>query len=214
MGKAEENKKHKRDALLNTAFDLFSSKGLNNTTISDIVNKAGMAKGTFYLYFKDKYDLHHKLIAHKTSQLFMNAYRELQQHPEIKHFDDKVIFITDHILEQLAANKPLITLVNRNLSWGVFLGSIEKNAEQANGEFLQVYRRIVRIASSQYRDPEVMLFMIIELIGSTCYNVILYNDPVSLNELKPDLYHTIRSILQAHKLPEASCYPESMQKGA
>ena len=53
MGKLESNKKKKEDALYNTAFELFTTKGTNKTTISDIVEKAGVAKGTFYLYFKD-----------------------------------------------------------------------------------------------------------------------------------------------------------------
>ena len=50
MGKLESNKKKKEDALYNTAFELFTTKGTNKTTISDIVEKAGVAKGTFYLY--------------------------------------------------------------------------------------------------------------------------------------------------------------------
>ena len=53
MGKLESNKKKKEAALYNTAFELFTTKGTNKTTISDIVEKAGVAKGTFYLYFKD-----------------------------------------------------------------------------------------------------------------------------------------------------------------
>ena len=57
MGELELNKKKKKDALFNTAFELFTTKGLTKTTISDIVNQAGVAKGTFYLYFKDKYDI-------------------------------------------------------------------------------------------------------------------------------------------------------------
>ena len=52
MGKLESNKKKKEDALYNTAFELFTTKGTNKTTISDIVEKAGVAKGTFYLYSK------------------------------------------------------------------------------------------------------------------------------------------------------------------
>ena len=40
------------------------------TSISDIVDNAGVAKGTFYLYFKDKYDIRNKLIAHKSGEVF------------------------------------------------------------------------------------------------------------------------------------------------
>ena len=67
MGKLDVNKKIKRDSLLDTAFQLFMTQGINKTSISDIVNQAGVAKGTFYLYFKDKYDIHNKLISHKSS---------------------------------------------------------------------------------------------------------------------------------------------------
>ncbi len=61
MGKVDDNKKLKMNTLLQTAFDLFTGKGFAKTTVSDIVNQAGLAKGTFYLYFKDKYDLRDKL---------------------------------------------------------------------------------------------------------------------------------------------------------
>ena len=73
MGRVEENKKKKKEALFRTAYELFTTKGINSTAISDIVEKAGVAKGTFYLYFKDKYDIKNKLIAHKTKELFAHA---------------------------------------------------------------------------------------------------------------------------------------------
>ncbi len=62
MGKVDENKKKKKEALFNAAYELFTTKGINSTAISDIVEKAAVAKGTFYLYFKDKYDVKNKLI--------------------------------------------------------------------------------------------------------------------------------------------------------
>ena len=71
MGRVEENKKKKKEALFRTAYELFTTKGINSTAISDIVEKAGVAKGTFYLYFKDKYDIKNKLIAHKTKELLI-----------------------------------------------------------------------------------------------------------------------------------------------
>ena len=78
MGKLELNKKRKKSALYNTAFELFTTKGLAKTTISDIVENAGVAKGTFYLYFKDKYDIRNKLISHKAGELFSEAHDALE----------------------------------------------------------------------------------------------------------------------------------------
>lgn len=68
MSKVDDNKSRK-STLLETAFHLFTGKGFAKTTISDIVQQAGLAKGTFYLYFKDKYDLRDKLIVYKANQL-------------------------------------------------------------------------------------------------------------------------------------------------
>ena len=81
MGKIDNNKQMKRESLLDSAFSLFIDNGFNKTSISDIVNNAGVAKGTFYLYFKDKYDIRNHLIAHKASQIFQAAYFHHRQYP-------------------------------------------------------------------------------------------------------------------------------------
>ena len=57
----------------------FYQKGINATAISDIVEKAGVAKGTFYLYFKEKYDIKNKLTAFKTHELFEKAAKALRK---------------------------------------------------------------------------------------------------------------------------------------
>ena len=49
--KINDNKQEKERKLLNTALHLFSEKGIKKTSIQDIVKDAGIAKGTFYLYF-------------------------------------------------------------------------------------------------------------------------------------------------------------------
>ena len=67
----EETPKKKR--LLASAYNLFTTKGLNATTIQDIVDAAKVAKGTFYLYFEDKYHLQEQLIINISEELFNNA---------------------------------------------------------------------------------------------------------------------------------------------
>ena len=46
MGKVDDNKKLKMNTLLQTAFDLFTGKGFAKTTVSDIVNQAGLSQGS------------------------------------------------------------------------------------------------------------------------------------------------------------------------
>ena len=99
MGKVDDNKKLKMNTLLQTAFDLFTGKGFAKTTVSDIVNQAGLAKGTFYLYFKDKYDLRDKLIAYKACQLFDDAHKQLEG-TEINSLEEEIQFY-DHYRNSL-----------------------------------------------------------------------------------------------------------------
>lgn len=54
MGKIEVNKKQKKESLLNTAFSLFTSKASRRLRFQVFLDNAGVAKGTFYLYFSDK----------------------------------------------------------------------------------------------------------------------------------------------------------------
>ena len=60
--KVIQNKEQKKEKLLEAAFFLFTRKDINEVSISEIAREAGIAKGTFYLYFKDKYDLRDFLI--------------------------------------------------------------------------------------------------------------------------------------------------------
>ncbi|WP_407380790.1 TetR/AcrR family transcriptional regulator [Methanobrevibacter sp.] len=50
MKKGEKRKKE----LLNIAYDMFLTKGYENTSVDEIIEKAQIAKGTYYYYFKSK----------------------------------------------------------------------------------------------------------------------------------------------------------------
>ena len=200
MGKAEENKKKKYETLLNTAFDLFTAKGLNNTSISDIVERAGVAKGTFYLYFKDKYDIRSRLIVHRASKLFVEAHEALLNE-DTDDFTDKLIFIVNHILDRLNEDKGLLALMHKDLSWAVFKKDLTSRSYEYEIDFYEdVYRKMILTSGLEFREPEIMLSMIVELAGSAGYSSIMYNEPVPLDELKPYLADAIRAIIGLHTL--------------
>ena len=188
VGKIDNNKQMKRESLLDSAFSLFIDNGFNKTSISDIVNNAGVAKGTFYLYFKDKYDIRNHLIAHKASQIFQAAYADLLRHPDIQDFEEQVLFITDNILDQFAANHSLVTLISKHLSWGFFKNSL---------------------TFSPFSDAPAM---ILELVSGTSYNAILYQQPIPLEDLKPELYDAIRGIFKQFRIRKKRNVTESTEK--
>ena len=47
-------KNERKQELLRIAYNMFLSKGYDNTSIDDIINEAQIAKGTYYYYFESK----------------------------------------------------------------------------------------------------------------------------------------------------------------
>jgi len=57
-----EIKAERRRQILGCAKQIFSEKGFHNASVSDIVGEAGIARGTFYLYFTGKRDIFDSLL--------------------------------------------------------------------------------------------------------------------------------------------------------
>jgi len=202
MGKVDENKQQKLDALFRSAYDLFLTQGIEKTSVSDITQNAGVAKGTFYLYFTDKYEVRDRLIARTAGKLFLAAYHALIK-AQIPVFEDKIIFIVDYILEEMRKNKSVLRFISKNLSWGIFRQAITQNENDTSFSVIDVYQKmLLGNPEVTLRAPDTMLFLIIELASSTSYSTILENDPMPFEELKPYLNESIRAIIRNHVVGE------------
>jgi Transcriptional regulator len=57
MGRIAKDPEERKNELMDAALELFFEKGFNNTAVSDIVKKVGVAQGLFYYYFGSKQDM-------------------------------------------------------------------------------------------------------------------------------------------------------------
>ena len=192
VSKVEKNKKEKEKSLYMAAYELFTTKGINDTAINDIVKKAGVAKGTFYLYFKDKYDILDKIILDKSSHILSEAIKETNTR-EFNNFEEQVLFFIDYIIEYLKDNKLLLKLIYKNLSWGVFKKA-KKDYKEIN-EIRNMFEEGLSNFELEEGDTEKLLFIILELTGSVCYSSIILNEPASIDEMKPILFETIKKLI-------------------
>lgn len=199
MGKVEVNKQNKRTSLMNTSLDLFVKQGFAKTTISDIVKNAGLAKGTFYLYFKDKYDLRDQLVARKSAQILTEAQAALRFSPiDPNDPEEYILAIVDYILNYLSQNHRILKFISKNLSWGVFRNAVINSQDPDSKTFTEVYNSFLEALSSKNlhcSNPELLLYTIIELVSSSCYSCILYSTPVSIDTYKPYLHEAIHQII-------------------
>lgn len=193
--KLEENKEEKENKLLDSALALFTKKGVKNTSIQEIVDKAGVAKGTFYLYFKDKYDIQDYLITRKSKQLFSEAINALEKN-YIKDYKDKIIFIINYIIDQFIKNKHLLKFISKNLSLGIYNDKITYLLDNNEIGIKELFIKEIKENNVNLKNPEATLFMIIELSSSTVFTSITTGKPLSIEEYKPYLYEEIRRMLE------------------
>ena len=191
MGRVEVNKEHKRTSIMDAAFVLFTNRGVARTSVSDITRDSGVAKGTFYLYFKDKYDLQERLVIQHSERLFNHALQH-SGYESKKDPTEKILSIADDILMQLDKNHLLLRFINKNLSWGVFRRAISKSET----DYAAVFQDIFNISPEKQFEFQIYIYMILELIGSTCVSVILESDPVPLEKYLPYLHKSIAAIVK------------------
>lgn len=188
MDKITQKKNEKYSNLISAAYDLFEKEGIGGVSIDDIVKKAGVAKGTFYLYFKDKVDLISKLIFKKAAD-YMSLETEI---PEIKNDDDLGRCIrgyTDLLVDFLEKNKTLTLLIDKNVH--VCVNAVIENRE---GPIKELYDKILHYFEHRgYPEKQisVKMYLYINLIVSSCCNAILRGNPYSLEEVKPHLYDIV-----------------------
>ena len=193
--KIMENKEEKKRKIIDVSFDLFKEKGFKETTIQDIVDKAGIAKGTFYLYFKDKYDLQEYLITKKSEQLFKDAIEYVNK-KDIKDYKERFISIIDYIIDDFVNDKRLLLLISKDLSLGVFGDRMSNLVDnEVSIGILEEFERIVKENNLPIKNPKITLYMIIELTSSVVFTSIILNEPLPIDELKPHLYEKIKKIL-------------------
>jgi AcrR family transcriptional regulator len=65
----EGSVRKREEEILLKAKHLFSEKGFHSLTVSDITSSLGIARGTFYLYFKNKDDVYRRVLEETVSEI-------------------------------------------------------------------------------------------------------------------------------------------------
>lgn len=182
--------------MLQAAFELFTNNDIHTVTISDIAKKAKVAKGTFYLYFKDKDQIRDILISRESRRIFLKAQNKLEE-SDIQNFEEAIIYLINEILIDLESNKMILSFIEKNLSWGIFSDYVRKSYVNDDLHLRKKFYDMAKNSGFTYTNPDVVLYMILDFVGSSCYNSIINNEPLPINEYKPYLFQSIRAILQS-----------------
>lgn len=195
-GKVLENKKLKMAKLYDAAYELFTSNGVHNTVIDDIVKNAGVAKGTFYLYCKDKYDLVDKVILRKTSALLNGAMEVLRKKQENSSepftMQQDVLLIADYLSAYFVRDPKFLELIFKNLSLPLFEKLMYSDEMKTAWEAFT--NHFVQNGGS-IETAGQRLYIIVSMVGSVLYNCIVLKGPFEFEDIKPELYRSVEQIL-------------------
>lgn len=89
-----KSKEDRRNEILDIANKLFNEKGYDNTSVQDIINEVGIAKGTLYYYFKSKEEIMNGIIENISDKL-LKASRKIAE--------DKNLSVYEKLVKSIAA---------------------------------------------------------------------------------------------------------------
>ncbi len=189
--------------LMNSAYELFTEVGFHKTTIAEIARRAGLGKGTFYLYFRDKEDVRDSVIVQRSGQLLQAAIDNTDLEKPGMSFYERLITITDYIIDYLTENKELFKFISKSLGSGLLAEKNENDASSAGLMDLEEFiRELLKKRRVVLKDQRLFVYTIIELISSTCYSVVVDSQPVTIEEYKPYLYNVIKLMTEDQVVSE------------
>lgn len=190
----DEKKKDNKLQIIQSAIKMFEKKGVEKTTIRDIMNNTDLGLGTFYSYFKDKEDLKEQIVLSKVVGLVLEAEKKCTQEDHVERF----ISFTDYIIDYYIAHPFEFELVASNLNWALYAKvENEERFAEADTTLKYILNKYSQLFSKEYSDSQKLyiLSLTIETVISTCKLAIRKDSILSIDEMKSVLVEVIKQIL-------------------
>lgn len=190
----DEKKKDNKLQIIQSAIKMFEKKGVEKTTIRDIMNNTDFGLGTFYSYFKDKEDLKEQIVLSKVVDLVLEAEKKCTQEDHVERF----ISFTDFIIDYYIAHPFEFELVASNLNWALYAKvENEERFAEADTTLKYILNKYSQLFSKEYSDSQKLyiLSLTIETVISTCKLAIRKDSILSIDEMKSVLVEVIKQIL-------------------
>lgn len=165
----------KKQKIINAAMNMFQENGFEKTSVSQIVKEAGVAQGTFYIYFKTKQDLIPSIAEFIVNELLnqLKTYSK-DTFKDVQSFIESLIETTFLITKKY---KKLIGFCYSGLS---FYGSFEKWEKMYDPYY-------------KYVESKIDYFQQHEKISGKLSSEVLANYMVGLLEHGAEMYYLFRN---------------------
>ena len=191
-----DKKTEKRMKIIETGYRLFQQKSVNSTAVDDVVKAAGIARGTFYLYFKDKSDLLEQIILFKSTEAMRLLFNDAQTDVSVENasLTDVAAAFIDKYIDFLIAHEDVLMVVTKNIS-----SCLKLLPSFYDKELETVYNRIIAKFEENGCSAErahKTVFIIADMVGSVCSDAVLSKKPFSIDEIREEVKNAALSIVK------------------
>ena len=196
MTASQEKKLEKKRRILESAYQLFQKNNVYNTAVDDIVKAAGIARGTFYLYFRDKSDLIEQLLFFKSAESMKQVMRDFQAraaaYTDIEEYSRAFIEL---YIDFLSSQKEQLAVIDKNISacMRYFPDFYDEEAKKLYNDTIDRFVRAGYPAAEMHKK----VYMAVDLIGTVCTDAILYGRPFGIDDVRGPLTLAALGILRS-----------------
>jgi AcrR family transcriptional regulator len=182
----------RRAQLLGVALDLFAERGYHATSISHIIDKADVARGTFYQYFRSKKEIFDSLL----DQLFEQVSSAVAP-IEIAAPEAIAVAVRGNI-------EALCRRLQENLPMGRVLleqavGLNEAGREQLRGFYLRILARLERAVTVGQKlgvvrrgDPALIAVFLLSMVKEPLYQQVLGTRSFPVERIVTEIFECVQ----------------------
>lgn len=158
-----------REKIIRAAMALFAEEGFHNTNAPEITARAGLATGTFYLYFNNKKEVFIEIIKRIYKNIFdkvlMNFESNMIQHRITNYYDGRELahFIVSRLVSEYKVNarllREILAMVMRDREIEKIRGKEEKKVVEILVLFMESYKGLIRVTDFEAAAVLLLKFM-------------------------------------------------------
>ena len=158
-----------REKIIRAAMALFAAKGFHNTNAPEITARAGLATGTFYIYFNNKKEVFIEIIKRIYKNIFdkvlMNFESNMIHYRMTNYQDGRELahFIVSRLVSEYKVNarllREILAMVMRDREIKKIRGKEEKKVVELLVLFMESYKGLIRVTDFEAAAALLLKFM-------------------------------------------------------
>ena len=190
-----DKKIEKKKKILDAAFALFQQRSIASTAIDDIVKATGIARGTFYLYFRDKSDLVEQIVLYKSTETIRGVLKDcFEMRPEGDNLAAFARSFLNRYIDFLIDHKDVLMVLSKNIA-SCLRSLPDFGDDEVNKFYDSIISKMIECGFTE-QNAHKTVYIVANTVGVVCSDAILTSRPWGIEELRAPVIEAAIGILE------------------